>query len=107
MNKLKSDEIMGYLKSNENHLGKLVTAILINHNPDGTSSGDTANLLTQYSSITLEDVVRQAHVTFQSRLREDEDLPFVNTVRSIDPSTVDENKNIFSIVLIRTSSRVL
>lgn len=94
VSKLNSEAIMSYLLTNEAQLGKLVTAIPIDRNPDGTSSGKTANLLTQYSKITLDDVERQAHATFQTRLSEADVIP-TKSVRTIDPANVEADKETF------------
>ena len=92
--KSNSDNIMQHFLSMEASMGKGVTAVPINRNVDGTSSGQTANILSQYSLITIDDLQRQAHTTYMARLAEVDPIPG-KTVRPLDPANVPADKATF------------
>ena len=94
IDKSNSDQVMAHYLSMEASMGKGVTAVPINRNADGTSSGATANILTQYSLVSIDDLQRQAHVTYMTRLTEITPLP-VKTVRPLDPANVPADKATF------------
>ena len=92
--KSNSDVVMAHYLSMEASMGKGVTAVPINRNADGTSSGQTANILSQYSLITIDDLQRQAHTTYMARLAEGDPIPG-KTVRPLDPANVPADKATF------------
>ena len=55
LTKNNSQEIHKYLQARETLMGNIVTKVPIAHNPDGTVK-TTANLITQYQQMTLEDL---------------------------------------------------
>ena len=76
-------------------MGNVVTEVSIAHNPDGTVK-TTANLITQYQQMTIEDLQRAAFARYDTALSLGDPItqaPF--TMRNIDPGNVLDNKKQF------------
>ena len=96
LTKKNSQEIHKYLRSSENLMGNVVTKLPIAHNPDGTVM-TTANLITQYQKMTIENLQRAAFVRYNIALALGAPIPPVPfTMRTLDPGNgVDDKKQFF------------
>ena len=77
-------------------MGNLVTKVPIAHNPDGAVKS-TANLITQYQQMTLEDLQRAAFARYNTDLAFGVPIPpSPFTMRTIDPvNDADDKKQFF------------
>ena len=77
-------------------MGNVVTKVPIAYNPDGTVK-TTANLITQYQQITIEDLQRAAFARYDTALALGDPIPPAPfTMRNLDPGNDDdENKQFF------------
>ena len=76
-------------------LGEVVTRIPIGFDGAGTPNKFT-NLLTEYSSISFERLVREAHKRFSTEIAESDELPPPPyTLKALDPASSDTDKATF------------
>ena len=94
--KKKSQEIHKYLRARETLMGNVVKKKNIAHNPDGTVK-TTANLITQYQEMTLEDLKRAAFMIYDTALAFGVPIPPASfTMRTLDPvNDADYKKQFF------------
>ena len=92
-------------------MGNIFTKVSIAHNPDGTVK-TTANLITQYQQMTIEDLQRAAFTRYNTALALGDPIPPAPfTMRTLDPGNVADDKKIFYLeftaTLWLTSSRMV
>ena len=92
-------------------MGNVVTKVQIAHNPYGTIK-TTANLITQYQQMTIEDLQRAAFARYDTSLALGYPIPLAPfTMRTLDPGNVADDKKQFTldftVPLWLTSSRMV
>ena len=95
LTKKNSQEIHKYLRDSKNLMGNVFTKVPIAHNPDGTVM-TTANLITQYQQMTIEDLQRAAFARYDTALALVAPIPPAPfTMRTLDPGNVSDDKKQF------------
>ena len=76
-------------------MGNVVTEVSIAHNPDGTVK-TTANLITQYQQMTIEDLQRAAFARYDTALALGNPIPPAPfKMRTLNPGNVADYKKQF------------
>ena len=95
LTKKNSQEIHKYLRARENLMGNIVTKVPIAHNLDGTVK-TTANLITQYQQMNLEDLQRAVFAKYDTALAFGAPIPPAPfTMRTLDPGNYADDKKHF------------
>jgi len=98
LSKSNSAEIHKFFRSKEGQMGEIITKVPIAYANDGTVT-KTANMLSQYHLITLDDVQRFAHSRFNNPIAIGDPIPdpAINPfeARDLDPATVNDDKRDF------------
>ena len=95
LTKENSQEIHKYLLSCKKIIGNAVTKFPIAYNPDGTVT-TTANLITQYQQMTIEDLQRAAFARYDTALVLGDPIPpALFTMRTLNPGNVADDKKQF------------
>ena len=90
--KTNSASIHKFFRSKEGQMGEVITKIPIEYAADGTVT-KTANLLSQYHQVTLENVQRAAHKHFNIPVANGAVIPAAPFVaRTLDPASSDPDK---------------
>ena len=93
--KSKANEIFQHMKAREAFLGNIVRAVPIRWNANG-SVKLTANILTQYHQISLEDVQRAAFGRFHEPIAPGNPIPAAPfPLKTLDPASDDDDKKLF------------
>lgn len=94
LTKSNANEIHKALKARAQNFGDAVN-IPVEYNSDGSTK--TKNLLTQYHSISLQDVQRRAFGRFSTALGATDSIPTTKPfdLRIIDPASNDDDKGVF------------
>ena len=95
LTKANAMEIRKYLLARESNMGDEMRKIPIEWDGTGTVTR-TANLLSQYHLITLEDLQRASHARFNTSIAQNDPIPAAPfTARTLAPATDDVDKPIF------------
>ena len=92
LSKSNSSEIHKFFRSKEGQMGALIAKVPFGFEADGVTV-KTANLLSQYHQLSLEDLQRSAHAYFNTTLALGTAIPATPfTARTLAPATSDPDK---------------
>ena len=108
LTKKNAQKIHQYFQSRETLMGKVISKVPIEYNADG-SIAKTANLLTQYQQMTLEDLQRAAIARFDTPLAVGAAIPQAPfTMRDLDPGNdADDKKQFYTKVHSQVVSQII
>jgi len=93
--KSKAAEIFQHFKAREANLGSIIRSVPYEFNQDG-SVKSTANILTQYQLLSLQDVQRAAFGRFGEPIAPGDPIPEPPfQLKELDPASNDEHKKLF------------
>ena len=101
-------KIHQYFQFRETLMGKVISKVPIKYNVDGSVS-KTANLLTQYQQMTLEDLQRAAIARYDTPLAVGSAIPQAPfTMRALDPgNNADDKKQFYTKVHSQVVSQII
>ena len=93
LSKSNSSSIHKFFRSKEGQMGAVVSKVPFEYEGDGVTVRKTANLLSQYHQLSLENLQRSAHAYFNTTLAVGTAIPEAPfTARTLTPATSEPDK---------------